>query len=854
MRRTFLFLMMIVFVSLSMVAEIQVVDLRCEGLTEPLGINTLQPHFSWKYISEEPIQQTAYEIQVASSKSLLEKGLADQWTSGIVRSSASVMVTYSGNALIPRQQYWWRVRVVDDKGISVWSQPQRFGVGIIDGDMQGAYITMAYGQSDATLFRKSFKLKNFGTALLHVNSLGYHEVYVNGVRVGNAVLSPAVSQLDKRSQIVTYDITSLLRKGTNSLVLSTGSGWYKKESFEATCDGPAVRAELDLIGVKGISTVLTTDGTWQGCRSGYFDTCIWTYMEGGERIDASMVPADMTDATLSALPWEPVQEVAIEGITATPQMCGNTIIKETHVPVSIESLGNHEWLIDMGKAMNAFFEIHLPALSAGQEVVAFFGDHLDENGIMSERMFKDTYISSGNRNGDTFCNRFNHHCFRYVLVRGLDECPDRKGIKAHRIAMDVATTATFLSSDPDLNAVHDMLSYTMSCLAFCGYMVDCAHFERLGYGGDGNASTLSLQNMYDVAPLYQNWLQAWVDAQQPDGGLPHTAPCPFKAGGGPYWCSFIVQAPWRTWMDYGDDRQLYRCYPSMKQWLKYVDTYTQDGLLRRWPDTDYRSWYLGDWLAGGGVDVVNEESVTLVNNCALSQSYTELIAIARYMGLNDDAEAFEQRREALNKRIHEQFFHTETNTYGMGTQLDMCYPLLTGVVPDALVDAVTRSLIVRTDTAYHDHLAVGLVGVPIMAEYATLHHQSDLVYRMLKQKDYPGYLYMINQGATATWEDWDKPRSYIHNCYNGMDSWFIQALGGIIPVAPGYRTTLIDPQIPEGLNWVRVTRDTPYGTIQMHWHRTDDGVAVHVVIPNGITAVIDGKLSPAGTYDYTIVP
>ena len=58
--------------------------------------------------------------------------------------------------------------------------------------------------------------------LLHVNSLGYHEVYVNGKHVGDAVLTPAVSQFDKRSLIVTYDISELVRKGSNEIVLWLG--------------------------------------------------------------------------------------------------------------------------------------------------------------------------------------------------------------------------------------------------------------------------------------------------------------------------------------------------------------------------------------------------------------------------------------------------------------------------------------------------------------------------------------------------------------------------------------------------------------------------------------------------------
>ena len=98
-----------------------------------------------------------------------------------------------------------------------------------------------------------------------------------------------------------------------------------------------------------------------------------------------------------------------------------------------------------------------------------------------------------------------------------------------------------------------MVNYTMRCLTFSGYMVDCPHLERTGYGGDGNSSTMVLQTMYDVAPTYLNWLQAWGDVMEEDGGLPHVAPAG-GGGGGPYWCGFMVLAPWRTFLNYGDKR------------------------------------------------------------------------------------------------------------------------------------------------------------------------------------------------------------------------------------------------------------------------------------------------------------
>lgn len=77
--------------------------------------------------------------------------------------------------------------------------------------------------------------------------MGYHEAYVNGRAVSDAVLAPAVSQFGKRSQIVAYDVTSLLKKGENELVLWTGIGWYQTHNKAVVPGGPYVRAQMDVV-------------------------------------------------------------------------------------------------------------------------------------------------------------------------------------------------------------------------------------------------------------------------------------------------------------------------------------------------------------------------------------------------------------------------------------------------------------------------------------------------------------------------------------------------------------------------------------------------------------------------------
>lgn len=846
-----------------------VYDLLCEGLKEPLGIDSGTPHFSWKITTSAPQQQAtqttfldspaaqqAYQIEVASSEAKLLAGKADLWQSGKVASADQVMVPYHGNTLSSKQQCWWRVRIWSNGNASAWSSPMHFGVGILDG-MKGTYIAAAPGQS--SLLRKKFTISgNISQALLYLNSLGYCEAYLNGHKVEGhsdtashqhngsvSVLTPAVSQLSKHSLINTYDVTPLLREGENDLVLWTSAGWYRKH-FDAVYDGAVVSAELDIDG----TTVLTTDESWVGRESGYRDLGTWIHDDyTGESINAMLVPKALTGTALDTLQWTAVDTVSIS-VPAVQQMCEPCVIKETFSAVSVKPYGKQSsesptlWVADMGRVVNGLPEIILPQLPAGHETTVGFSDTKFDDGTVFT-FLHNTLISSGAKGGDTFSGKFIQQGYQYLVFVGLPVAPKAEDIKVHRMRTDYSRRATFCCSDTDLCAIHDMVAYTLENLAFNGYMVDCAHLEKHGYGGDGNASTLTLQTLYDVAPLYYNWLQAWNDVLRPDGSLPNTAPYTHPAGGGPYWCSFIIQAPWRTFMSYADDRTLRKGYPAMQRWLEYAETTLNNGLYFR--STDGKDYGLGDWLAPVGVDVKDKASIDLVSNCAMSQCLADMARIAGHLGHKRDSTRYAQQLAALTQSIHQAFYRHD-GTYGTGSQIDMAYPLLVGAVPDSLVASVSDSLIARTRRLHAGHIACGLVGVPILTEWATHARQADFIYSLLKQPDYPGYLHMMHSGATAVWESWNGERSRLHNCYNGIGSWFYQALGGIIPTQPGYRRVTISPQTPAALTWVEATQETPYGTLRVRWERQHDTIALTVTIPVGITADIYGRTYTNGTY------
>src|SRR5713101_6717397 len=103
-----------VLASAHLLAQLTVGGLRVEYLTNPIGIDVLQPRLSWRIAStRRNTMQSAYQIQVDTSEARLTHGANPLWDSGKVASDTSVFVEYRGPATVSRTRYYWRVRVWD---------------------------------------------------------------------------------------------------------------------------------------------------------------------------------------------------------------------------------------------------------------------------------------------------------------------------------------------------------------------------------------------------------------------------------------------------------------------------------------------------------------------------------------------------------------------------------------------------------------------------------------------------------------------------------------------------------------------------------------------------------------------
>ena len=234
--RILIVLSLTVLAPIQLLAQLTVAGLRVEYLTNPIGIDVVQPRLSWRIAStRRNTMQGAYQVQGGTSEPSLTRGANLLWDSGKVTSDASVFVDYAGPPAVSRTRYYWRVRVWDTSGrASSWSPVGFWETGLLQpADWTARWIGPPPTASDtlpspSPLLRRAFRVDDrVRSARLYVTSLGLYELYLNGQRVGDQFFTPGWTSYRRRLQYQTYDVTPLLRAGANVVGAMLGDGWYR---------------------------------------------------------------------------------------------------------------------------------------------------------------------------------------------------------------------------------------------------------------------------------------------------------------------------------------------------------------------------------------------------------------------------------------------------------------------------------------------------------------------------------------------------------------------------------------------------------------------------------------------------
>jgi len=266
LRFLLLFASMAAIGALSSHAAINVSGLRCEDAVNPLGIDAAKPRLSWLLTSSERGQaQTAYQILVASDKDKLRSDQADIWDSGKVVSDQSIQVLYKGPTLSSRQRYFWKVRVWDKSGVaSTYSESAFWEMALLSPrDWKAHWIGFTGGWLGRALyFRSDLTLaKPVRRARVYVSGIGYYELRLNGIKVGDNVLDPGFTDYTKRVLYATYDVGSELKTGHNVIGVTVGNGWWNRPQLLLQLEVTYTDGSDETFGT--LSSFNQNNGTWR---------------------------------------------------------------------------------------------------------------------------------------------------------------------------------------------------------------------------------------------------------------------------------------------------------------------------------------------------------------------------------------------------------------------------------------------------------------------------------------------------------------------------------------------------------------------------------------------------------------
>ena len=422
-------------------------DLRVEHLDHPLGMDTRSPRLSWR-LPPGSSAQVAYRLRADNG-----------WDSGRVASPDNLLVPYGGPALGSAQRVSWRVKVWTDQGEGGWSRPAWFETGLLDAwDWSAVWIEPAEaaparpGERPGHLLRRQFSWDGpVGRARLYVTAHGIYEAFLNGIRVGDAELTPGYTQYRTRLQVQTYDVTDLIHSGHNVLAIVLADGWFRGQtgalrSADQWGDRVAVLAQLNLHTADGTQVTVGTGPGWRGAVG----HVVAADLIAGERVDLGARPDGWTGPGFDDAAWAEASIVHYGYSTLVASPAPPVRRVEEIVPVAVTRPEPGRQVVDLGQNINGW--VRLSRLGpAGTRIVLTHGEHLDAGGCVTTDHLRPAFpflpeplpagmvdeVVSAGRSGEVFEPRRTTHGFRYVQIDGLPErlrprrCPRDRGPHRH---------------------------------------------------------------------------------------------------------------------------------------------------------------------------------------------------------------------------------------------------------------------------------------------------------------------------------------------------------------------------------------------------------------------------------------
>jgi alpha-L-rhamnosidase len=847
----------------------------CEWRAEPLGIQNAHPRLSWSFSEvRDSVRQSAYQI-LASSR---PDGAADLWDSGRVESSDAA-VLYQGKPLHTHQQAYWRVRAWLSDGTSLpWSRTERWSMGPQDEADWGT--SRWIGRDDllestqdqmpgipglpkepnffpAPHLRKDFTVRGtVRSAQLYVSGLGYAEMHLNGHKIGDTERDPGFTNYNDRVLYVTHDVTGMLHQGANALGAILGTGWYDVHDVATwhfnTASWrrrPRMRLLLALSYSDGTTEMVVSDESWRCAAGPILRDGIYT----GEVYDARKELPGWCAKGFDDSAWTPALVVEAPAGKLVPLTCEPIRITEELKPVSITQPTPGVYIVDMGQNFSGHVQLRVKG-PAGQTITMRYAEMLHEDGTLNSQPIdhfmeqttprqpfqQDTYICKGAGQEEVWEQRFSYAGFQFVEVTGFPGVPTADNFRGRFAHTDVQRAGEFACSDETMNRIQKatIWSYWSNAQS---YPTDCPQREKNGWTGDaGLAAECGLTNFHSVN-YYGKWLDDLADAQRPDGGLPVLVP---NGGWGdgerwpgeltPPWDAAYPIIVWNLYRYTGDRRVLERHVDPLRRYIEFFLRHRRlDGLAP--------ALGIGDWSPWK-----TQTPQDYITNAYLFLDLTLLSNALKALGETKTSQHYGGLAQELAAAIHKAYYNPAKHQYANGSQTAQSTALYFGFVPESERTAVLGDLVLQAEQL--GHIDVGILGAKHLLRALSEGGRTDLAYRLVTQKEMPGWGYWVSRGgATTLWEGWKKGASLNHIMFGDVSAWAYQWVAGIQqePDSIGFDKILFRPNPIGGLTSARASYAAPRGRVSSEW--TVEGKRLHLVleVPCGSSARL---VLPSGSH------
>ncbi|MBK9388730.1 MAG: family 78 glycoside hydrolase catalytic domain [Bacteroidetes bacterium] len=870
--------------------SLKVQQIKCNGIENPSGTGKI-PGFSWILTSEERGQeQSAYQVIVSSNEKYAIKGKGDLWDSGKNSSGEKAWIKYAGKDLQPGQEYFWRIRVWDNKdNASEWSLTGSFITGLFDkSDWSGAkwigyeeiadsllLIPGVHGNGDnlgnvalkktvIPYFRKEFSVeKKIEKAFAFVSGLGHYELYVNGNKAGDRFLSPGWTDYRKTCLYNTYEVTEYLTAGPNAIAAIVGNGFYNvnRERYRKLViayGAPKIILNLKILYNDGTTETIISDESWKTSPSPITFSSIY----GGEDYDAGLEQEGWNKPGFDANSWNSVILAREPSGVLRPESDYPVKVMETIKHKTITQRNDSIYVYDFGQNASGIIRIRVRG-EKGKQIRLLPGELLGEDSLVTQQATGSPYIFSYTLKGDKeeiWTPKFTYYGFRYLQAEGA--VPSGIAVKGKPVIEEVEMLHTRNSAPEDgsfecsnelFNQIYDLIKWAIKS-NFASVVTDCPHREKLGWLEQTHLMGNSIRYVYDIHNLYNKIIDDMIEAQLDNGLVPDIAPeyVPFYAGfrDSPEWGSACVILPWYMYEWYGDLEIVKKAYPMMKRYVDYLSGMAENNIL---------SHGLGDWY-DLGPKFPGEAQLTPKKVTATSIYFYDIKILASMAELTDnkeDAEFYKSLAESVRQSFNKEFLNPVSRVYSTGSQTAYSMPIYFGMTDDSIKQEVVNNLVTSINKN-NKALTAGDIGYRYLLRVLEEEGHSQLIYEMNSRNDVPGYGFQLAKGATALTESWPalKYVSNNHLMLGHLMEWFYSGVAGIrqAPGSTGYKNIVIAPEIVGDLTHAGATLNTIHGKISSSWVLENGTLKMKISIPVNCTALVEipqsdpAKISESGLH------